>query len=199
MRDAVRRQILSDMGIETWQLRAASAGAAPERAGQRPSAVTPQPVVTGEPAAAQPAPAPAPTRRRPAVSAISLAAPGVVLLVEGGISRRDHRLARDLLAAVTGDWRAKAVNRRFDWVSEQGDESAADTARRALWAFVQKDLEDHVARLLVCVAPLAERLPEGVPEDGIECRRLIVPALAALGHDAGAKRAVWQALAEARR
>ncbi len=212
MREATRRQILSDMGIVVWRLRAseplpvreaaaAPAGGPAPDAGSRQSSPAPAPRST--PDARRP-PVPPPTRRpvpptaaevRP-WSAVSLAVPGVVLLGDGAGSRRDLRLARDILAAATGDWRAKPVRRRFAWPDGLTHDAvtAADGGRRALNAFVGKDLEDHQARLLLCVEPLASLLP---PQPS-QCRLLIIPRLAALAHDVSAKRALWQALVDAR-
>lgn len=209
MRESTRRQILADLGIVQWRLRVAE-GEIPRQA----PAAEQAPAATQEPAA-EPAPAaerapesetvaePEPRTESPEVveaeaqtpwAALSLAAGGVVLLVDGASSQRDLRLAMDILAAACGDWAGKPSSRRFDWPPGGAARAAAGgaaAARRALAAFVDKDLTDHQARLLVC----AESLAEFVPQPSASWRRLVIPELDTLGRDAEAKRALWEALA----
>jgi hypothetical protein len=73
--------------------------------------------------------------------------------------------------------------------------TGADALRRALEAFVDKDLADHGASLLLCSEMLADQLPDRWPD----CRRVIVPPLDRLGRDAALKRALWQTLRQTRR
>ena len=117
------------------------------------------------------------------------------MLVAGDASRRDLRLAMDVLGAAAGDFRAKPASRRFDWPPPGAESTVADggsgqAGARALLAFVDKDLADHGVRRVLCTAGLDGRLPP-LPA-GVE--RVIVPELAALGPDPAAKRALWQTL-----
>ena len=135
-----------------------------------------------------------------AFSVVSVALPGVVLLLEGDASRRDMRLARDLVSAVAGEWARKPERRRFLWPPTSGvvpasggasDPARAETApSRALRAFADKHLEDHKARLLICAGSVGDRIPdhwEGV-------RVLRISALSELSRDAAAKRRLWSEL-----
>ncbi|HEX7037523.1 MAG TPA: hypothetical protein VF210_17270 [Pseudomonadales bacterium] len=127
---------------------------------------------------------------------LSLAAGDVVLLVDGGPSRRDLRLAQDVLAAATGDWRTRPARRPFRWPPELGDAAAVaaapDAGARALRAFVAKDVADHGAKLLLCTDAVRPRLGDDWPD----VRLLVMPSLEQLGRDPDAKRALWSALAE---
>jgi hypothetical protein len=197
MREATRRQILSDLGIPRWQLRAAAVAAgvpAPSRTAVPPAVADPveRPLPTAATSAGSALTAPA--APEPRWSVLSIAAAGVVLLVDGASSRRDLRLALDVVAAASGDWQVKPVSRRFDWRPElAGDGSLPSQAgQRALHAFVDKDLVDHGARLLLCVEPLGARLPDAWPG----CRRMMIPALEVLGREAEAKRTLWLDLEE---
>jgi len=195
MRESTRRQILADLGIVQWRLRVAEgeilqqAPAAKQApAAQRP----PENETVAEPRAESPEVVEA--EAQTAWAALSLAVGGVVLLVDGESSQRDLRLAMDILAAACGDWAGKPSSRRFDWPPGGVARAAAGgaaAARRALAAFVDKDLTDHQARLLVCTESLAEL----VPQPSASWRRLVIPELDTLGRDAEAKRALWEALA----
>jgi hypothetical protein len=128
---------------------------------------------------------------------LSIAVPGVVMLVDGAAPRRDLRLAMDVLAAATGDWNATPASRRFDWpppVAAPSLTTSDDAARRALAAFTGKDVAEHGAALLLCVASLARRLPSDEPA----CRRLVVPNLEDPGREPATKRDLWQELASLR-
>ena len=123
---------------------------------------------------------------------VSVALPGVVLLLEGAGSKRDMRLARDLVSAVAGDWGRKPERRRFVWPPTSGAVPGADSApRRGLRAFVDKDLEDHAAQVLICAGKVGERLPD--PWRDVHVLR--VPELSQLSRNAAAKRRLWTELA----
>jgi hypothetical protein len=172
------------MGIVPWRLRV-------------PEGLTAQPQSpVSEAASIEPETA-APVAGQTRISVLSIALAGTLVLVDGASSRRDLKLARDVAAAASGDWQARPVSRRFDWppaVPGDGVPPAADAGRRALNAFVDKDLGDHEARLLLCIEPLARLLPESFSG----CRRLVMPALDVLGREAEAKRALWQAIEDSR-
>lgn len=130
-------------------------------------------------------------------SVLSLALGGVVMLVDGDSSRRDLRLAQDVLSAAAGEWRSRPVSRRFDWpppVSGDGAAPAQDAGARALAAFAGKDLEDHEGVLLICEAGVEPRL--GEVRAG--CRRIAMPRLDVLGRDSDAKRQLWHRIRDAR-
>lgn len=184
MREATRRQILSDMGIVRWQLRT-TATAVEQRNGRAPHPAPPASEAGGRGRE---------VAREAPWSALSIASGGVLLLVPGDNSRRDLRLATDLLAAASGDWQTRPVSRRFDWPGAAGREvtQAPDGGRRALTAFIDKDLADHDVRLLLCVKALRSLLPESLPR----CRSVEIPALETLGRDPDAKRLLWQSLRE---
>jgi len=220
MEQSARRQILADLGIVPWQLRvlagatgslrsvaADAAAAASEPAARRGQ---PQPPVepeaqaarhqrqsaSAERAAAPPAAAhPSAEPREEPWSALSLVSGGALLLVSGDASRRDLRLAMDVLGAAAGDFRARPATRRFDWPPPGAEGTLADggsghAGARALLAFVDKDLTDHGVRRVLCTAGIDARLPP-LAED---IDRVAVPELATLGQDPDAKRALWQAL-----
>jgi hypothetical protein len=209
MKEGIRRQILADLGIDVWSLRAPPVPAAPA-----PSGATPEPAAPAQPAAAAPVPAaPAPAALTPvvkrAVSApaaaapltvLSIALPGVLMLVTGAPTQRELRLAADLLAAAAGDWRARPAMRRFRWPPELPAGAAAEAAasasagvERALRAFVDKDVADHRVGTMLCTADLAARLGAGWPG----CRIRVIMPLAELGQDPAGKRALWEFLAGA--
>jgi hypothetical protein len=207
MKQRMRQQILEDLGLVPWRLRADA---------DRPpvQAPLPEPTPAAKPLAAQPSAAPSPPASQSPAStptpphaqpttaasgpvpwtALSLALPGMVMLVDGAASQRDLRLAMDVLATAAGNWNARPASRRFDWPPPVAAPSVAtsdEAARRALAAFTGKDVVDHGAALVLCVASLAQRLPADEPT----CRRLVVPDLGELGRDPAAKRDLWRELA----
>lgn len=140
---------------------------------------------------------PPPARAEAPWSVVSLALSGTLLLVSGDSSRRDLRLARDILSAAVGDWRSRPARRDFRWPPEiagHGLAPSPDAGRRALAAFIDKDVSDHGVGLLLCTHSVAARFPSGWQG----CRLLPMPELPELGRDPDAKRALWGALAETR-
>lgn len=209
MRQTARRQILEDLGLVPWRLRRVDAGAReagealamPEtRSPEHPQGPAVPPAatrITAPPPERSALPATPPTPAVAPWAALSLALPGVVMLVDGGVSRRDRRLAMDVLAAAAGDWHSRPVSRRLEWPPPVATAAVAmddEAARRALAAFAGKDVTDHAARLLLCVASLARRLPAAEPE----CRRLVIADLEELGREPAAKRDLWRELRGAR-
>ncbi len=216
--DARRRQILEDLGIDQWRLRGAAAEsvgsvpavtvsvAAPRTSGTpaspgRAAAATAaapgelkeaREAAGGETDAPQRVPAEAPSE---AWSVLSLVSAGIVLLVDGASSRRDLRLAMDILAAASGGRRAKPSSRHFAWPPDGTGTmvgGGAGAARRAFAAFVDKELGDHGAALLLCEEPLTARLPE---RGGLV--RVEIPPLEQLGRDVDGKRRLWETLRSA--
>jgi hypothetical protein len=206
MNESTRRQILGELGIEVWLLRAARpaggqpeagagsasvAGAPPPRATQR----TPARVRPSLPPARPVAAANARTEAVRSLTVLALACPGVLLTLTGTPSRRDLRLARDLLAAATGRWDVSPQRRAFRWppgLPASAEGGGSNSMERALAAFIDKDIADHAVSLLLCTADVDVLLPGEWPG----CRRHVIAPLEALGRDAGAKRAVWRFLCE---
>ncbi len=217
MLDSRRRKILRDMGIDVWVLRAvpgqaAGASSAPAIAelptGSLAAATPPNPAAAARAAltgiAAQQAeprrsdgsrrraetPDSAPAER---IVVESVALKGVVLLLYGPVSRRDQRLAHDVVSSAVAAWSEKPVHRRFSWPpAAPAGKSAADAnglpvLRRALRAFVDKDLHDHQAHKVLYVGAVAEHLPDTWPG----ARVLRLPALGELSRDAEAKKRLW--------
>ncbi|MFU8816387.1 MAG: hypothetical protein ACNA7W_13640 [Pseudomonadales bacterium] len=201
---ASRRQILEHMGVDVWRLRvplgapAKVAGAPAKATGAPVEALGASNIVGAEvPVAVTPQPdaRPQPSRKpQPAVETLSvllLSLGGCILLIEGSPSRRDQRLATDVLSAACGDWKAKPTTRHFDWPPAGGLlEADADAPLRALEAFVDKDVADHQARLLLCPESVSARLSNRWPG----CRRVVIPPLDQLGRDGALKRALWQTM-----
>jgi len=202
--EQARRQMLADMGITVWRPRTGPRTPAARPELPPPESRMPRP----SKAAARSAPAPEEAVRepvapaRPAIpapdrwAARSLVVGDVMLLVDGHCSRRDLRLAADVLAAASREWRQRPVSRQFQWPPNVAGETlppAADDGRRAFNAFVDKDVADHRLRLIVYTVTLAERLADAWPQ----CRRLEIPALDVLGREGDAKRTLWRALRDA--
>ena len=127
------------------------------------------------------------------VAVESVALPGVVLLLEVLNSRRDARLARDLVAAAARNWSQPPLQRRFSFPLDSGnpaDSNQASAVRRALRAFVDKDLQDHEARVVLYVGSVAERLPDAWP--GVQV--LTVSDLVEFSRDPQAKKDLWAKL-----
>lgn len=154
----------------------------------QPSSVPPAAASPGVSRARRPGAEPAP------FAVVSLSVPGVTLLLEGRPGPRAARIARDLFGAAGARWDAEPAYREFDWPPAPGLPvvTGPDAARRALGAFVEKELADHQPRLLLVAESLAARLdttPAGI-------RRVLLPDLDRLAVDAQAKRKVWSALAQ---
>ncbi len=126
-------------------------------------------------------------------SVLSLVSGDTLVLVDGSASRRDQRLAMDVLGAASGDGAGKPVSRRFHWPPAEGGigiHAGAGAARRALAAFVDKDLADHAVRRVLYTPDVAARWPA----DSTGVTRIELPALASLGQDPAAKRDLWRRL-----
>jgi hypothetical protein len=115
----------------------------------------------------------------------------VLLVLRADATRRERRLAGDLLSAAAGIWGRRPLTRRFDWPAAGNPPAQPQAAARALRALVGKDVQDHGTALLVYPAALAGMLQGGVSE----CRHLEIPELASLGRDAPGKRTLWRTLA----
>lgn len=124
---------------------------------------------------------------------MSVALPGVVVLLEDLSSKRDARLVRDLVTAAVGNWSQPPVQRRFSLPLDAGkgaDPEQVSAVDRALRAFVDKDLQDHQARVVLYVGSVAQRLPDSWPD----LRVIRVPDLAGFSRDPKAKQVLWAEL-----
>lgn len=113
------------------------------------------------------------------------------MLVALGQAKTERRFALDVLAAASGVFGGETAQLAFDW-PQPGVENNPDTARRALAAFVAKQLGDRPDGQVLIGAEVVERL-EAAP-DGC----LVLPAMAELMVDGERKRALWQALTASR-
>ncbi|MBK80278.1 MAG: hypothetical protein CMQ43_05105 [Gammaproteobacteria bacterium] len=171
---------------------AAAPGAAPAA---RPAANTgsrDQPPPSARPAQEPPRPA-ADTKPAEPFSVLALVSGDTLMLVDGAASRRDQRLARDVLAAASGDFAGRPASRTFRWPPVEGGidlQRGAEAAVRALAAFVDKDVADHAVRRVLCTPEVAARWSAAPGGAG----RIELPPLADLGQDPAAKRALWQRL-----
>ena len=206
LREEARRRLLRDMGIEVWYARAggeepvdtgaddgaegAAAGAgkvhtgpadgdAPGRTDNDPPNFSPAPSVPGaeqSPDADEPGP---PDEVPFAVVALGL--PGAVLVVDAFPRKQEAALARDLLRTARRDWSAAIGQTRFEWPQP----SLSGASGPALMAFVEKQVEDFGARLLLVTESAAGRLGD-CPMEIVR-----VPDLPALA-DPRNKSALWR-------
>lgn len=158
---------------QTARKNAASKNAASKKAASR---MSPSPDVTST---AEPAVAP--------FSVACLSKGQVLMLVELGRSKAASRFALDVLAASSGQFGGEAVQLAFDW-PQPGVDNNAGSARKALGAFVAKQLGDRAPALVLVGREVANRL-EQVPDGSI----LLAP-LAELMVDGDKKRALWAEL-----
>lgn len=157
-----------------------------------PSAPPVQPSVPpAEPMADKPAADSAPDL--PDTQILSLRCSGLLLLVEVQGLKYARRLATDLLRAAAGDWQSALEQTVFDWHPDKVG-SAGVSGRRALAAFVDKQLDDlgREKSVLLC-----ERVAAMLPElagslSSRDHHTIRVPALQALAGDGEAKRILWQ-------
>ena len=177
--DPIRRKMLADMGIDVWSLRESPIAGAYVRGDDHtePAAV----------ASSSPAVEPAPTvETRPSLdndplSVTYLVSRFAAMLIDNSDVGVSRRLCKDLLASATGDWDTSLREITFSWPVGG---SQAD-GWRAFKAFVEKQLADTDARLVLCSAALARQLA-GLKTD---CELLVMPAFA--DFDAARKRTLW--------
>ena len=115
----------------------------------------------------------------------------LLVLSEGGESRAARRFALDLLSAASGIWGGEAAQLAFDW-PQPGIENNAETQRKALGAFVAKQIGDHDGGLMLIGAEVVERLSE------TPAGALILAPLEALMTRGELKRELWREI-ESRR
>ena len=109
------------------------------------------------------------------------------MLVELARSKAARRFALDIIAASSGQFGGGTAQLAFDW-PQPGVDNHADAVRKALGAFVAKQLADQAPALVLVGREVANRL-ERVPDDCI----LMAP-LAELMVDGDKKRALWAEL-----
>jgi hypothetical protein len=202
--DPIRRKMLEDMGIDVWVLREPdnrSANPVERIAPDVVQAGVPVQVVAAEvpnePVLA-PTPIPIPTRTptptptprgSKALAVTYLVSQAAVMLIdneEPGISRR---LCRDLLASVSGDWTTRPREIAFSWPGG----GSPDDGWRAFKAFVDKQLGESQAPLVICSDSLAAHLSD-FPANA---ELLVLPVFTEL--DAGRKRELWHRMAAVKR
>jgi hypothetical protein len=209
---ARKRAMLRQMGVDVWLDRTGHSEPLAElsepEVSQRedlPSERTDQTPLPGEPARSPPRaeiPAPqestapkepiAPKRQPsgPALAPFSVACLSkgpVLMLVELAPSKAGRRFALDVLAAASGVFGGETTQLAFDW-PQPGVDNTPETVRKALGAFVAKQIGDlDPARLLMDreVAGRLERVPDGC---------VLLAPLAELMVDGQKKRALWTEL-----
>ena len=180
--DPIRRKMLADMGIDVWSLRESPIAGAHVRGDDHSE---PASVPSSSPAV-EPSPAVADVETRPSLdndplSVTYLVSRFAAMLIDNSDVGVSRRLCKDLLASATGDWDTSLREITFSWPVGG---SQAD-GWRAFKAFVEKQLADTDARLVLCSAALARQLA-GLKTD---CELLVMPAFA--DFDAARKRTLW--------
>ncbi len=208
MLDSIQRQLLEDMGIPVWAMRAV-----------RVAENTATPAADAQPAKMQPAAPSAPSAAPVQTNASPVAetqvlgpsvalerftlhcwsGPALVLLTPTLDNPRLRRLAVDLVLAVDAPRlhhsQASSIVFQYPQVEDAVSLSqAVDEGRwqRPLAAFVKRQLAREAgadARLLLTTDVLA-RFAEWLPPE----QYLIVPSMSQLDGDAAAKRRIWEAL-----
>ncbi len=203
---ARKHATLREMGVDVWLLRRAEAAASAELSVPADAAPSggpaPEPVerhrrrLAKAPAEPARTPAPAveaapPTRPVgppvPPFSVVCLSKGPVLMLVELEPAKAVRRFALDVLAASSGMFGGKSAQLAFDW-PQPGIGNDERSMRKALGAFVAKQLGDQAPARVLISRPVAERL-EQIPEGTI----LLAP-LAELMVDGRQKRALWEEL-----
>jgi len=200
--------MLRQMGVDVWLARGGAVEPLAELSvPQGDSATTRIPIATEQharpvtPASSEPAPSkppatvpdPAATQPRTAGSPIApfsvlcLSKGRVLMFVEPGQSRAARRFALDLLAASSGVWGGESAHLAFDW-PQPGIDNNPLTVRKALSAFVAKQLGDQNPSLVLIGREVAERL-EQIPDDSI-----VLAPLPELMVEGELKRALWTEL-----
>jgi len=127
----------------------------------------------------------------PACRILSLRLPGALLLCEADEPALARRLGRDLLASTSGGSVATPEETLFEW-DPRAVGSAAVNGRRALAAFVRRQLDELGAGTLLASAQVTSRVPDLEGEAGSAVRLLRIPDLPTLLDQPEAKRALWQ-------
>ena len=204
---ARKHAFLRQMGVDVWLPRTGpleplaelSAGlAAPaetETAEQRSDSAGTEPAAPVPPARVrQPVPS-APTDRETTgrtgsgaalapFSVLCLSKGPALMLVEPGQSKAARRFCLDVLAAASGLYGGESVQVVFNW-PQPGVENDLLSAKKALGAFVAKQLGDQAPELVLVDAISAERL-ESLPEGS-----LLLAPVPELMVDAAKKRTLW--------
>ncbi len=197
-----RHRLLSDMGIQTWYLRRTGAEVAdvgpvsgsdvitrdqePANAAVARTGIDPAP--RGESAARAAKLATAETRaaasqHEESFTVVALGVQGA-LLIAGGVTRAgDAALANDVVRALRRDWSVTARKAQFTWPQA----AASGDPGLALAAFVEKQMEDHAAGMLLVTESVAARL-------GADAGRFVTIAEVETLSDPRNKAALWRRL-----
>ncbi len=174
--------MLRQMGVDVWLARTGPADPLSELSVPRVSVPEDLPVER---------PGPAPARAAgPAVAPFSVACLSkgpVLMLIELGPSKAARRFALDLLAAGSGMFGGESTQLAFDW-PQPGVDNNAEAVRKALSAFLSKQIDDLDPSTLLIGREVADRLGQ-VPDGCI----LLAP-LAELMVDGQKKRSLWTEL-----
>lgn len=193
---AGKRAMLRRMGVDVWLTRTgvrepSARPAAAKTSGLAADNQTARKNAASKKAASRMSPSPDVTSTaEPAVAPFSVACLSkgqVLMLIELGRSKAASRFALDVLAASSGQFGGEAVQLDFDW-PQPGVDNNAGSARKALGAFVAKQVGDRAPALVLVGREVANRL-EQVPDGSI----LLAP-LAELMVDGDKKRALWAEL-----
>jgi len=128
----------------------------------------------------------------PACRIVALQLSAGLLFADGADLRLARRLGRDLMASSAGRWKDRPRETVFDWQPEKMP-GVPVSGRRALGAFVSKQLDDVSSGSFVLVCAEVQELLAGLFEstDGRELRLCRMTSLAQLATDTKAKRALW--------
>lgn len=198
--EGVRRRLLRDMGIEAWYARSTEPDPCPADSGDgdpatgagiggaaSPAATMDANAQAVDPALpdsgpGQPAEQGAPAgQEEPPFAIVALGVPGTLLLVDAFRHKQEARLARDVVRAVRRDWSAAVAQARFDWPQP----GASGASAPAVAAFIEKQAEDHGARVMLVSESVAARLGKAPFEF------VTLPDPASLG-EARNKLALWR-------
>jgi hypothetical protein len=190
-----KRTMLRQMGVDVWlarsgpgeqlaELSAATVGPTASAVQQKVPPPAADRVEPAEPPVTQPQPAGSPVAP---FSVLCLVKGRALMLVELGESRSARRFALDVLAASSGIWGGESTHLAFDW-PQPGVENQPGTVRKALGAFVSKQLGDHQPSLVLIGREVAERL-EQIPDGSV-----VLAPFAELMVEGEQKRALWAEL-----
>jgi hypothetical protein len=213
-------QILSEMAIDVWRLRADShrqdfievaanaeevggdAGQIRQEAGLTSPGIQEQTspaaestaatLVPGDPGEpAEPGMAESDAGPVPEFNVVSLADEGGLLLFQSADLKSPRRFAVDLLAAATGRWSRDYRQLVFAW-PQAGIENTNASMVKALAAFVEKQINDAPSNRVLVTAELFQRLDRSWPAVDIQK----IPEIDKLMVDAELKKVVWLEISE---
>ncbi len=158
-------QILSELGVTVWRLRIdgrADETVLEPASNEHPAAGSADEETVEEPVSA--------VSMIPAVDAfrvLSLVSEGGLLLIQPTDVRAGRRFGAELLAGATGNWGKDCTQLIFSW-PQQGIENTESSMRKALGAFVEKQVADAATDRVLITRETCERVDENrLPEDAL--------------------------------